>query len=790
MLSLVGCSSPSLLLHSGNTVTTSGSGPTVSDLVDHLACELGETYNENTDGRLVRPEQEKLHPLPKNASAADVVNNNENIARATDEHIRRWQRLVESNFVASIDLNLVVTRAEGFNPSVSYIWPLTGAGNKPSPIIYSGTGATTATNNFTLATGFQLNSTADRNVEQDFMIDLRTLVALYNFGTVRADAVYAAKQFAKDYPTARADSPEKSKFPYCVPRTHDPGANAVSRSPLRGNMALFEMIEDGLTAIDRSATYNLYGTSGPSRLVDSLSASKLEQSRSLGLAAPSPGGGAGANSQASASGAATAGKTTFGSKVDFYIVWGVNGGPSYSILNWKVSGSGGGGGGGGGGAGAGGGGGGGGAGGGAGGGGGGGQLLSYSRTTQDSLTVTFGGTCEASMTENPLAGILEKVPSPISGSQTTQGQSVVTLGDNPSSHGWAAGMPIAGPTVAPNTTIQNIKDTAGGPYTVTLSQPAAATDSGLELYVPMFTVTLHQVPQAQGSTHGNTLQFASDVRALGWRELLPITGPSIAFDTVISGISPDGMSVELSQPPTGPVTNVPFNVYFDYAVGTTSSDPAHPTQVVFNDNVLEQGWRSGMPIAGSTVPPSTIIDSISPDGHQVTLSNAPSPSVTAMFTIFLTYEFTVTLPRATLKGSPGFVESVETTIGAPNYDLLKVIATPHHTLAVGTVQWTGEILNSGDFSWRGVVSSGVAGQTVGQIWLRASGHQYPNAKNTIPDLVVHFPTKLMARLNDDTATANYWDSLSTCDAITAAQKQGAIDAIDLQNQFQTFSRLR
>jgi len=354
-----------------------------------------------------------------------------------------------------------------------------------------------------------------------------------------------------------------------------------------------------------------------------------------------------------------------------------------------------------------------------------------------------------------------------------------------------------GPALAPNTTVEKIEDDATtSTSTVTLSQPAVgnvdpARPHPPELYTPRFWVTMVDDPHAQGATPANgdltQVEFATDVRKKGWARGMPVTGVNIGDDTTIKKVDHNGTLVTLSHATTsaGPQS---LTAYFDYATGTTSSDPANSKRVTFDVDVLEQGWRVGMPIAGKNIAADTIIDEIADGGHHVTLSNAATGAGTQLLTVYLTYEFSVTLSKTVLKGSPGFSEGVHSTIGTPTSDLIKVIAAPGRTLAVGTVQWSGEVLESGDFSWRGIVNSGVSGQTVGQIWLRSRGINYARLTNVIDGLVVHFPAKLTPRLNDDSATASYWDSLPSCDTITAAQKQGAVDAISLQNQFQTFFR--
>src|ERR1700735_1074181 len=87
-LLLVACHSPQLLIGSKSGPVLSATAPTVSELVDHIACELGKTYDQN-------------------AGLSDDGITDAQKAQRNPDHIRRWQRLVEGNFVASIDLNLM-----------------------------------------------------------------------------------------------------------------------------------------------------------------------------------------------------------------------------------------------------------------------------------------------------------------------------------------------------------------------------------------------------------------------------------------------------------------------------------------------------------------------------------------------------------------------------------------------------------------------------------------------------------------------------------------------------------
>jgi hypothetical protein len=109
-------------------------------------------------------------------------------------------------------------------------------------------------------------------------------------------------------------------------------------------------------------------------------------------------------------------------------------------------------------------------------------------------------------------------------------------------------------------------------------------------------------------------------------------------------------------------------------------------------------------------------------------------------------------------------------------------------VAVGTIQGMGYVLTSGGYSLRLNVSSGVTGQVVGQVWLKGDGNGYRPHVRGLTTAITHLPRRLAAGLNDDTVTASYWQSVPSCDVMTAPQKQSAIDAIATQNQFQTFLR--
>jgi len=696
-LMLASCFSPRLIISRQNTRTSSGSAPTVRDLVDHVSCEIARTYENNTDSALL-----------------------------DEQHKNRWKHLIDGNFVAAVDLTLMVTRTEGFNPSYSAITPLTGAGVYiPSyKLVYSGSSPpqTQATNNDTLAIAFQLNSTADRNVEQDYTIDLRSLIQAYTADDVRLERVFRqhvpavppgaptaaqfsdaargafernftlrgeteralADAFRAVFPKQTSDpakyesqflltqlpslykamikhpifgrfSPE-TQFPFCLGSTRR--HPAIDRTPLTGNMELFETIDDGLTALDRASIYNIYGVSGPTSLsqipVPGIPGAPVIAFR--GAAPPSASGGA-----ASASAAVSGGRTTFGSKVDFYITAGVGGGYSVSTLDNKINvgGSGAGGGGASGGAGS-------SSGGGA---GGGGQLLSAVRMTQDSMTVTFGATCAAPVAlaaDSPeqrqkgfrlSGGLFDMQFVKLAGSQATYLPRAIESSGPPGTlrdMGWHAALAVAGDFAQPNTSV------------VAVDQPSGTVTLNKELKKPR-----HGIPQAF----------------------------------------------------------IPYRIASDDRIETEEGIPAVPYD----------------------------------------------------------YEFTITLPYPLFKDGPK--AGVFSTAGSANYD--SVVAFRHgKEVARGAVQWTGVVLDSTSFEFRGTVTSGLTAQPVGQIWFTQKYEGNGAHPNTIkPGVIVitHFPTDLAENL-EDRPPANYWSALPQCDAITAAQKQSVIDAIGIQNQFQTFFR--
>ena len=340
-------------------------------------------------------------------------------------------------------------------------------------------------------------------------------------------------------------------------------------------------------------------------------------------------------------------------------------------------------------------------------------------------------------------------------------------------------MTLAGSPLAHDTVIDTIS--ADG-ATVSLSPPPLVHEP-LTLMVDL--------AHAQGTTRQGSpaVTLTSGLTDGAWQRALLVTGTNIPPGTTIADIQNDGRVLVLSQPArgTGPVD---VTVHSPPEAGTMN---AGSRDLHFATDVRTEGWKPGAPVRAMTaIAHRSKIEGVSSDGRTVQLSDTALADGTEDLTINLDYALTLTLPHSLAFKSPRFAAGVFSTAGGQSFDTLSVRSGGVET-ALGTVQWTGYVLDSGEFSLRGSVNSGITGQLVGQIWLQGNSKDYRGGIGVIntpnQDLITHFPIRLVSALNDDTATASYWDSLQSCDMVTAANsKQSAVDAIVLQNQFQTFFR--
>jgi hypothetical protein len=361
--------------------------PSISQLQNHLTCVLVEAIDKHLGpSAAAKAAAMKLEQV----SAPPEIST---IPMGTDFAL--WYNLVRYSFFNTVNFTLFVTQSEGLNPSFNFITPLTNLGNPILKTIESSNGittppsspgATTNTNNFTLAVGFQLDGTQDRNFLLNYVVDLRRL---YDdaYEVISTTGEHLPSEFdplhVRPRPAGIYEQCNNLKtltLPTGIPYG------------LTGDLAVEETLDSGLRALDTVMFYPPTPGSAP-KSPQQASSATLAQS-ALGSAA-------------------------FSSKIDFTLLWGVNGGPNWTLLNFKGPGGGssGGGGGGSGGGGGGSGGGGGGSGGSGGGSGGGGQLVNFNRSKQDTLISTFSATCAQPKPDIQLFSSDNAVVKPITANQ-------------------------------------------------------------------------------------------------------------------------------------------------------------------------------------------------------------------------------------------------------------------------------------------------------------------------------------------------------------------------------------
>jgi hypothetical protein len=339
--------------------------------------------------------------------------------------------------------------------------------------------------------------------------------------------------------------------------------------------------------------------------------------------------------------------------------------------------------------------------------------------------------------------------------------------------GWGVGMPLSGVNIVPGTVIQAISPNGLG----VLASQDLMSGGTYEIVA--------DVNSLPGTTRKGTLSvtFDTDVRGSGWVAGRHIKGPHLAADTQIKEISRNGREIVISQ------AAIESGLQSLTVQDTETGAMVPSKKIRFAVDVRGLRWAVGMPVSPATpIAHDSKIIGISADGRIVALSQTALADATVDLQIAIVSEFNATLPHALNPSLPGFSPGVVATEAAPYSDTVTILSDGMPA-AVGTIQWTGFVLANGDFSLRGGVASGVTGQTVGQIWLKGNGDKYIRGTNgSVGGLIVHYPDRLVSRLNDDVASANYWEALPACDSVTAGQKQSTIDAIGLQNQFQTFFR--
>jgi hypothetical protein len=180
--------------------------PTVTDIANHLTCEL-----------YVAMQKRGVTPDSVRPSLPD-----DNAAIWNQDHLL-WQNLVINNFVASVLLTLEVTNAGGVSPSLSFITPFAGS----------------TTTNFTFGIGGQFTGTQDRTFTTSVPLDL-SIIARSNMDS---EGMITATNGSGVRIPCRGG-----------------GRDGVE---IKGELGLAEILEDGLHIIDRTADLNVYEGSAP-----------------------------------------------------------------------------------------------------------------------------------------------------------------------------------------------------------------------------------------------------------------------------------------------------------------------------------------------------------------------------------------------------------------------------------------------------------------------------------------------------------------------------------------------
>jgi hypothetical protein len=179
--------------------------PKVSDVVAHIQCELAGIVDTALD--------DKRAGNPTSIEFSMRMKNNPDLA--TD----LVRKLIDYNFVATVQLSLEVTDVEGLNPSLTF--------QNNAMSLHSGT------------LGAQWNGTQDRTVTLNYAVDLSRL-------------------------TPKAD-PAPSNAHWCENMSVE-----SSQSALQGDLGLADIVADGLLFLKRSEATNVYANSGPTPPVAAL----------------------------------------------------------------------------------------------------------------------------------------------------------------------------------------------------------------------------------------------------------------------------------------------------------------------------------------------------------------------------------------------------------------------------------------------------------------------------------------------------------------------------------------
>ena len=305
--------------------------PKVRSVVDHIRCELATEYSAATSN----PPAESSDTFKHQAAARKAL----------------WKHLADDHYIAAVSLQLDVNHAEAINPTVSWISPLDYLGHHltinpplapttatPNP------GQPSASFNRTLAVGLQVSGSQDDRVTLNYSVDLHELVQ-----EVQKDGL-----IANVCVKTAASGLESLQGELGLARVIDDGLGGLNEATTEYHpQSVQEILSDAFGAPEAHTAPAVNTTPAPSNITDY--SAFFAASTPKGGAKGAPSGGSGGSDQ-----------TSFSVNIDFGVTMGVNGGPTITELRRKIQG----------------------------GTAAGGQLASFTRTTDDSLIVTFAATCQ------------------------------------------------------------------------------------------------------------------------------------------------------------------------------------------------------------------------------------------------------------------------------------------------------------------------------------------------------------------------------------------------------------
>ena len=196
------------------------------------------------------------------------------------------------------------------------------------------------------------------------------------------------------------------------------------------------------------------------------------------------------------------------------------------------------------------------------------------------------------------------------------GTALLTFGGADGASPVRVGMAVAGPSIAPGTTVQTVTAT-----TVTLSANVSA-DVPAGSAVTFFVIPATPIAPVTAATTadappGTTLTFGGAGGTSGISSGMPVAGINITAGTTVQSVSVTGTTITLSAGVSGTVPSDSV-IMFDPVIVTTTADCPQNTIVLTFGPGGTDGITAGMAVAGANVAAGTTVQSVT--GTTVTLS--------------------------------------------------------------------------------------------------------------------------------------------------------------------------